>query len=175
MQRFGYGILVLVLAGAAGLAGCVFPSDDGSQTGEESAALNGCGHNRHRCNGVCVPNNSVTSCGTSCVACPAPANGVATCDSTGCGSGCNSGFHKCGAVCASNASVASCGRSCTACLPPANAVATCDGTLCLSQCVTGFHLCNGVCVSNASFSSCGPISCTACPAGATCDGLVCRP
>lgn len=176
MKRFGSGILMMVLVSAAGLAGCVFPSDDGSQTGEESAALNGCGHNRHRCGGGCVSNTSITSCGNSCVACAAPANGVATCDGTLCGAACNSGFHRCGAACSSNLSVASCGlNSCTPCQPPANAVATCDGTTCRSQCISGFHLCNGVCLSNFSVASCGPASCTACPSGATCDGVVCRP
>jgi hypothetical protein len=152
MKRFGSGILMILLVSAAGLAGCVFPSDDGSQTGEESAALNGCGHNRHRCGGVCVSNTSLMSCGNSCVACPVPANGVATCNGTSCAVSCATGFHLCGTVCVSDTinTVTSCGRSCTACTAPANAVATCNAGTCGFFCNAGFHLSGGSCVSNLS-------------------------
>lgn len=45
----------------------------------------------HDCYGSCVPNASVSSCGTSCVACPETPGYLATCDGTSCGHTCASG------------------------------------------------------------------------------------
>jgi len=146
MQRFGIGGWMMVLATVASLAGCVFPSDDGSQTEEENAALNSCGSGRHRCGRACASNKSVTSCGPSCIACPVPANAVATCNGTVCDFACSVGFHACGGTCVSNTSTATCGNTCNACVAPANGVATCNGTACGIACEPGFTLSGGNCI-----------------------------
>src|SRR4029079_3573438 len=39
----------------------------------------------HNCGGLCVSNNSVQTCRTSCTGCPVPAIGSATCDGPACG------------------------------------------------------------------------------------------
>ncbi len=137
-----------------------------------------CPASQHACGQICVPTNSVASCGASCQACPsAPANATATCDGTQCGFTCNAGFHRCGDQCVSNSALATCGSSCTACpASPTNGTATCDGTQCGFSCASGFHACGESCVSNNSTSSCGA-SCSPCNSpsngSATCNGLTC--
>jgi hypothetical protein len=135
-----------------------------------------CPGGSHDCAGTCVSNTSVASCGTSCLPCPTPANGQATCNGTTCGIACGPSYHNCAGSCASNTSVASCGTSCLPCPTRPNGQATCDGTFCAIACGVGYHDCAGSCVSSTSVSSCGT-SCVACPAAsgnaATCDGTTC--
>jgi hypothetical protein len=129
----------------------------------------------HTCGATCVSDSSVTSCGTSCAACAAPANASPICsggvcsivcnqgfklcgggcisDASSCGGACPAGMHACGATCVSDSSVTSCGTSCAACAAPANASPICSGGVCSIVCNQGFKLCGGACISNAS--SCG--------------------
>ncbi|MFN7132155.1 MAG: hypothetical protein ACK4N5_08735, partial [Myxococcales bacterium] len=135
-----------------------------------------CPASSHRCNGVCVSDFSVSTCGGSCSPCPTDPFGTATCDGKACGIQCRAGYHLCGGRCVPDSSVASCGSSCTPCPSPANGQATCDGMSCGIACNPGFHLCGDRCVSNTSTASCGT-SCTPCPTDpngtATCDGTAC--
>ncbi len=59
-------------------------------------------------------NTDVATCGTSCSACPVPANGTATCDGTSCGISCNTGYVPMGG---------SCVVPCNTCDPSATVVA----------------------------------------------------
>jgi hypothetical protein len=136
-----------------------------------------CPAGKHECKGVCVSNMDIANCGTSCTACPVPANGSATCNGLMCGVACAAGFHRCGMGCASNTSTATCGTtSCTPCPVPANGGATCDGTKCGVTCAEGLHACGTDCVDSKSIASCGT-RCMACQpppnAHATCDGTAC--
>jgi len=58
-----------------------------------------CDASTHKCGNACVSDDSVQSCGTSCTACPVPANGSATCNGTSCGLACNAGFTLQGSTC----------------------------------------------------------------------------
>jgi hypothetical protein len=54
-----------------------------------------CAAGMHLCNGNCVSNQSVDSCGSSCSPCPAPpANAASTCDGTSCGFRCDAAYEK---------------------------------------------------------------------------------
>jgi hypothetical protein len=118
--------------------------------------------------------NDVGACGATCAACPAPANGMATCNGTACDFGCNSGYKKCGTSCILE------NHCCTPadCTPPANARATCTGGSCGYECSGGYHDCTGACASNTDVATCGT-RCAPCdqPTGGsvTCDGTMCVP
>ncbi len=72
---------------------------DGSAVVEVGSADTGCGPDAHlcgdggfqcsdgfhSCGGLCVSNNSVLTCGSSCAACPVPTIGNASCDGSACG------------------------------------------------------------------------------------------
>jgi hypothetical protein len=108
---------------------------------------------KHNCNGQCVPNDSVMTCGASCSPCLAPDNSQATCDGSSCGFVCNDGFFRCN----------------DGCVP--------SGTSCrIGQCVPGLHVCDGHCVPDESPLTCGT-ACTPCPAPAngqaSCNGTSC--
>ncbi len=47
----------------------------------------------------CASDSLIDSCGTSCVRCTEPANGIATCDGKSCGVLCNPGYQACGDAC----------------------------------------------------------------------------
>jgi hypothetical protein len=76
-----------------------------------------CTSNSHDCQGTCVANTSIATCGSSCTSCPAPSSGTgsATCDGTACGISCTSGT-ACGGACVDTTSNASncqtCGHTC---------------------------------------------------------------
>ncbi|HLK35557.1 MAG TPA: hypothetical protein VKU41_02310, partial [Polyangiaceae bacterium] len=72
----------------------------GGKTCQSSSCA--CPSGMHDCNGTCMSNTSVGSCGASCMMCPPPSNGVATCDGTMCGMACTSDPahpNLCGTVC----------------------------------------------------------------------------
>lgn len=148
---------------------CAYPQHDTACPlgcdAASGACRSSCGAGQHECNGGCVSNLDVATCGASCTACPAPAQGTATCDGTACGFTCGAGFHACGAGCAENAATASCGTSCTPCLAPANATATCDGARCGFACDAGYVACGGGCCPGASALSVGARSCAVTTAG----------
>jgi len=137
----------------------------------------------HRCpagaGGTCVSNLSLSSCGTSCTACPAPpANGMAVCDSNGGTLGCRivcdtPGFCLRGTTCVANNTVDACGASCATCTR-ANATATCNGTACVYTCNAGFHMCGNTCVpdTNTTGADC-TAACIHCPGAQTCVNNVC--
>jgi hypothetical protein len=89
----------------------------------------GCAAGNHLCNGLCVANTSVSSCGSSCSPCTPPANATATCDGLACGFVCSAGTRSCGGACA-------------ACPNVANGAFTCNGTQCVSNgCAPGYNTC----------------------------------
>jgi hypothetical protein len=103
-----------------------------------------CNSGYHLCGSTCALNTSVSTCGTSCSACPIPANGTATCDGTSCGSTCNTGYHSCSGVCSSNTSVNSCGASCTPCPTASNGTTSClSNGSCNLACNAGYLQCQG--------------------------------
>ena len=90
-------------------------------TGGESCQGSNCActAGTHLCGGSCSSNSSTASCGaTSCIACPVPSNGTATCNGTTCGISCNGGYAQCGSSCANTqsdpANCGGCGHNCLA-------------------------------------------------------------
>lgn len=126
-----------------------------------------CPSGTNACGGSCVPNDTLTACGTSCLNCAGVANATPSCTAGRCEFTCVAGYHRCGNQCVSNFATATCGTSCNACPTAANSTATCDGNDCGLVCAAGFHLCGGACVSDFDVATCGS-SCQACqaPAGA---------
>ncbi len=182
-----YGCATVCAAPAPTLCGtsCVDLQSSSESCGACGSACSGgmvcqagvcvCATGQHLCNGTCVSNASTNSCGsTSCIACPAPVGGTATCDGTGCGSACPAADVLCGAACVDEQSdSANCG-GCGAAFA-CQGGSTCQAGTC--ACPSGTHACSGACVSNLAVTSCGPTSCAMCPAPtggtATCDGNAC--
>ena len=118
-------IAALVASSWTVVGGCV--GDDPSVAregtldggGGDGPATLTCAPPQNSCGGKCVEGNDLTSCGTSCTACTAPANGLVSCDGT-CKTSCNVGFSACGKECRDLKTDANncgrCGRICgTAC------------------------------------------------------------
>lgn len=162
-------------AGAACQA-CSSPTE-GTSTCTSGACGAQCTQGFHVCRGQCVPNTSVTACGSRCEPCPAPAGATATCDGTTCGIDCGEARHVCGDVCVSDFDLNSCANTCTPCLTRPNGITTCqpDAGGCLLTCQSGFRLCAAECRAD-SVASCGD-SCSICsaPDGGipSCDGGTC--
>ena len=112
----------------------------------------------------CLPNNTAACCGTSCIACPTPASGSASCDNGCCGVVCTDpSQHLCMNSCVSNLSTNSCGTSCVACpAPSAHGAASCDGTSCGVVCDTGYRSEGNLCLPNNTTACCGT-TCQTCP------------
>lgn len=107
-----------------------------------------CGAGMHACNGVCVSDRDVATCGTRCEPCPQPDGSVATCDGT-----------RCGLICPPT--LRPCGGNCATC-PMTSGGVTCMGDMCVaSSCPMGQHLCDGMCVDENG-GSCGE-TCLRCP------------
>jgi hypothetical protein len=92
----------------------------------------GCAAGFHDCNGQCVFNSSVATCGSRCMACMPPANATATCDGSRCGYGCNAGFMDTGSGCVSISDV---DMTVLQCVPPGGACAV-NGACCSGRCLT---------------------------------------
>ena len=135
--------------GTCSAGSCTYTSQDAvcplGCDGATGRCRSSCPAGQHACNGQCVPDTSVSSCGTGCSPCPAIANGTATCDGVRCGVQCDTGYAFCNGQCLSTTSTSSCGSSCTTCTPPANATATCNGTSCDFTCNAGFTRCGSAC------------------------------
>ena len=67
--------------------------------GKGQCVNQGCAPGFHACNAVCVPNQSVNSCGSSCDPCVGPEKSLVTCDGMSCNYNCQEGFYKCGTEC----------------------------------------------------------------------------
>ncbi len=112
---------------------------------EETCGAPACGAGTHDCDGLCVSNSAVTSCGTSCSACPAPpAGGAATCDGATCGFRCEIGKrceNRCGECCDN-----------TDCPAQSGKAGTCDTTTskCKYECKSGEVDCDGRCIPAGS-------------------------
>ena len=75
----------------------------------------GCQAGFHLCAGVCVDDTAPATCGTSCTPCPAPANGLASCDGTSCSVSCDPGYVACSTGCCGCGDVQSDPNNCGAC------------------------------------------------------------
>ena len=97
-------------------AACVSASDCTTRYCPANACA-ACGAGTHVCSNTCVSDNSVSSCGTSCTPCSAPADphAHATCNGTSCGSACDGGYILSGGVCVGNTN-ACCGGGCVDCV-----------------------------------------------------------
>lgn len=92
--------VVLALSGCVGIAGSNDSgsggsSDDGGAGGGGGGGGVSCMSGLHDCAGTCLPDDAVTSCGSSCSPCVAPMNATATCGAGACGFTCNAGFEAC--------------------------------------------------------------------------------
>ncbi|MBL8910928.1 MAG: hypothetical protein JNM17_09525 [Archangium sp.] len=69
----------------------------GANTGGGTAGGGGlsCATGTHECSATCVPDDAITSCGSSCTPCSAPMDATATCTGGACGFTCNAGFEPC--------------------------------------------------------------------------------
>ncbi|MEM7434216.1 MAG: hypothetical protein AAF436_03620 [Myxococcota bacterium] len=94
--------------------GCVFGCDRDEQciadnevcdTAEHECA---CADGFHECGSVCSADDSVETCGESCVPCPEPDNGTATCDAIACGFACDEGYEPCADACCPEVDPCSC-------------------------------------------------------------------
>jgi hypothetical protein len=142
-------------SGAGGATGGSGPSDATCQPGF------------HLCHGTCADSKSPMTCGMSCDdPCPAPMDGVATCDGSQCGAACSggkklclsacipdtqactgtcpSGSHNCSGICAEDRSPNYCGTACKACRAPQGGTATCTNGDCVYACDKG-KLCGEKC------------------------------
>jgi hypothetical protein len=139
---------------------CPKPASNGSATcaGTPLACGVRCDLGFHACGSSCVVNGSTStnSCGNSCAACTAPANGSVTCNGRSCVQACNTGYHLCNGACLPNNSVEGCGTaSCTPCRVPPNGSPTCNGTSCGFECNSNYHKCGNNCASNTDPNNCG--------------------
>lgn len=113
------------------------------------------------CGGSCVPVDTVTACGPSCLSCSGGPNSVPSCTGGVCDFTCAAGYHRCGNACVSNFDALTCGMRCAACTSVPNSTPTCDGNDCGFVCSAGFHQCGTDCVSNFDVATCGN-SCNPC-------------
>jgi len=137
-----------------------------------SAGVCGCPAGQHRCDGACVSNSALATCGTSCTTpCTAPAGATPTCDGTSCGFMCPANRTMCSGNCVDTASD---NNHCGMCGTMCSNGNTCQNGRC--ACAPGTHLCGTQCVSNMDPNNCGS-ACTPCAAPdagtATCDGVSC--
>jgi hypothetical protein len=124
-----------------------------------------CQAGSHNCNGACVDNKQVSSCGpVACDTCPDIKGGTPTCDGTVCGGMCPAGQKLCMTECIPTA--ANCVTSCLAgaeCTPGQTRTMPCgrcgqQKDTCSSSCMWTMGTCSkeGVCTPGESkMSSCG--------------------
>jgi hypothetical protein len=146
------------LCGSGANQGCVTLSSDQNNCGKCGTACTGgqvcsnskcvCPTSYHLCGSTCIPDNneSISSCGTTCAACPPPNGGTPTCSGTPpkCGQTCN-GQTLCGSSCVNTSTDPSncsrCGNVCAG----SHAVEGCISSQCaVTACLTGFRDCDGV-------------------------------
>lgn len=101
-----------------------------------------CG-DHHECDGGCVSDFAVASCGDACQPCPlGPIGSEPACVSTAQGMTCDfvciDGFHRCGDRCAADDSPESCGEGCQPCPVPPNGVAPAMAACAVSSAWMGF-------------------------------------
>ncbi|MBL8917403.1 MAG: VCBS repeat-containing protein [Myxococcaceae bacterium] len=143
-----------------------------------------CQSGYHRCGTQCLPDNSPSSCGTSCSACPAgPPNTTTTCTRStptapfACGWDCGPGTNRCTInsvqQCVPADLTLACGPTCAVC---SSAVALERGVcgtngICTTGCITQ---CAGACVNaQTSAAHCGACN-TACTGNDRCSEGQCR-
>jgi hypothetical protein len=140
-----------------------------------------CPSGQHACGQQCVSDTAIMSCGTSCVSCPLPANGQATCQASTCGLSCTPGFRPSGNTCVDVDECATGNGGCSANASCTNTVGarTCacrngftgDGVTCtdVDECATS----NGGCSADATCTNTPGARTCACRSGFTGDGLTC--
>ncbi len=185
----------------SGSACCVNADCSGGNVCSDGSCV--CPAGDKSCGATCVPTSgccSAAECtvGNGCQSATCSSAGVCGVTSSG-GAGCCNGNTDCGggSTCdtASNRCVCGGGQKlcagatpgadvctsgcCTAsdCAAIPNGTVTCDTsthTCVAGSCDATFHICSGACVSNGSVNSCGATSCTACPAGDSCQTPACN-
>lgn len=134
-----------------------------------------CESGSHQCSCACEPNDSVNSCGSSCVPCTtAVANARAVCVEAGgvfqCGFECLENFHRCGASCKADDDPNACGAECVMCFAKSNSTRACREGQCALDCRDGWGDCDLIYNTGCEESlettlNCGGcgIECTAAP------------
>lgn len=146
------------------LAGCISHDQCGSHEVCNTAIhVCECEQSYHRCDDLCVVDDSPSNCGTRCEPCPAPENATPLCANQACDFACNNGYHRCGDVCLADDSPASCGDRCTPCPAESGYTASCVEGACSVECSSAdTHGCDGRCVQNDDPATCGD-RCEPCP------------
>jgi len=118
----------------------------------------------HRCGEVCRSDDSVETCGQSCVPCPVPANASPTCEMGVCGFQCDAEYEPCGDACCPIVDPCTCEAAGVEC---GNAL-ICDTTVSCGACPGGSPFCQaGICVCADAYE---PNDSSSSPAEVTCDG-----
>ena len=153
---------------------CPMPANSAASCSFTSGCSFTCNSGYCQSGGMCVRNDTVMNCGSSCNPCTAPSNATPACLSGSCSWTCDSGYCPVSGSCVSNAdNVNACGDSCTTCPDRANSSPTCTSGTCGFTCDTGWADCDGMpgngCETDLSDeASCG--ACTnACGAGESCN------
>jgi len=147
---------------------CVFGCDRDAQCTAELEVCDQaqnecvCADDAHLCGSVCRANDSLDSCGDSCVPCPVPENGSAVCDGISCGFECGEGFEPCEDACCPEVDPCSC---------EANAIECGQATLCdvsidcgtcppdVAFCIDGTCGCEDPFEPNGLVSTASPVTC----------------
>lgn len=138
---------------------CQFDTECGENGSCSDEGLCECATDFHSCNGQCVSNTDVATCGSSCTPCDKPANGIATCDGTACGVLCDTPFVPFEGQCVTCATNEQCANP---------AEPRCDAGTCVA-CSDNTH-----CAHFAEAKICNDTgSCVECESNADCGGNVC--
>ena len=100
-----------------------------------------CPRGTHDCDGQCVSDTSVATCGASCSPCVVPPGGVVTCDGKSCVPSCPLGTHNCSGSCVSDTSITQCGPNCLQCPSGVGGEPVCRAGVCALACSEGMTEC----------------------------------
>ncbi|RJO64850.1 MAG: choice-of-anchor D domain-containing protein [Myxococcales bacterium] len=140
------------------------------------ASGSGCESGLHRCNGVCVREDSIETCGERCEPCPQPSFSETQCayseatQTYDCDFTCDPGYIEYEDECRQQGQPDCCGPDCIVCPPPPeNAEVACLNDECVFLCDAGMHIClddpllgEYACYFDDDIDNCGP-DCISCP------------